>query len=213
MSVEDLTEMLDAACKSLVEARGGSYSSMEDLKKVAVWLTSQRRFGLLLVGSVGTGKTTIARAIAAVINHLQFGRVNYEKDGVRYKGFVSYGEWQQEGVNYVSEVSAIDICRIASTDQVRYESIMKDSALFIDDLGNEPTAVKNYGSEVSPVAELIDYRNDKQMFTIATSNLSPRMSDGKSQFYERYGDRTSSRMGELFDIITIKGQDHRKEAK
>lgn len=207
----DIAKVLDNMCRLIVESRGGQYQPIEEIGRIARWLEKPHRHGLLLLGNVGSGKTTIARAIRKVINHLDIGRFIDNKGLMIAKGWIAYGKIKNESTNWMNEVSAVNLCRIVESD--KFDKAKECAALMIDDIGSEPEIVKVYGNEQSPVAELIDWRNDHQLFTIATSNLSTRTSLGVNQFLERYGDRTASRISELFDVIIIKGQDHRKGDK
>lgn len=204
----DIAKVLDNMCRLIVESRGGKYQPMEEIGRIARWLEKPHRHGLLLIGNVGSGKTTIARAIREVINHLDIGRFIDDKGLMIAKGWIAYGNIKNESTNWMNEVSAVSLCKIANTD--KFDRLKSSAALMIDDIGSEPEVVKVYGNEQSPVAELIDWRNDHQLLTIATSNLSTRTSLGVNQFTERYGDRTASRIAELFDVIIIRGQDHRQ---
>ena len=76
--------------------------------------------------------------------------------------------------------------------------------LFIDDIGTEPASVKRWGNEFSPVLELLYARYDRQLFTIATSNLKD------SDFGERYGIRIADRMEEMFERIYYQNKSYRK---
>lgn len=205
---KDIAKVLDNMCKGIVESRGGTYQPIDEIGRIARWLEKPQRHGLLLLGNVGSGKTTIARAIRETINHLEIGRFIDEKGLMIAKGWIAYGRIKNESTNWMNEVSAVNLCRIVESD--KFDKAKNCAALMIDDIGSEPEIVKVYGNEQSPVAELIDWRNDNQLFTIATSNLSTRTSLGVNQFLERYGDRTASRMAELFDVIKINGKDHRK---
>lgn len=204
----DIAKVLENMCKFIVEGRGGTYKPIEEIGRIARWLEKPHRNGLLLLGNVGSGKTTIARAIREIINHLEIGRFTDNNGLMIAKGWIAYGKMKNESNNWMEEVSAVNLCRIVGSE--KFEKAKNCAALMIDDIGSEPDVVKVYGNEQSPVAEIIDFRNDNQLFTIATSNLSTRTSLGVNQFLERYGDRTASRMTELFDVIIIKGKDHRK---
>jgi DNA replication protein DnaC len=76
--------------------------------------------------------------------------------------------------------------------------------LFVDDIGTEPASVKSWGNEFSPVTELIYARYDRQLFTIATSNLKD------TDFGERYGSRISDRLEEMFERVFYQNKSYRK---
>lgn len=132
----------------------------EVITKAAEWLSGDHKSGLLLYGSVGSGKTTMADAICKLL------------------GF--YGK-------IVISTTALDISRAAREDSERYNFILNSQMLCIDDMGIEPITVKNYGSEISPFVELIYHRYKKNLFTIVTSNLVDE--DIKEVYGERVSNR------------------------
>ena len=75
---------------------------------------------------------------------------------------------------------------------------------FVGDKGTETGWVKRCGIRYSPLTELIYARYDRQLFTIATSNLS------ESDLRERYGDRIADRLQEMFERIHYRNKSYRK---
>lgn len=213
MPQADVQRLISKLCAKQVVERGGRTYTATMTDKAAEWLCRQHRHGLLICGNVGSGKTTLARAMRELINRLTPRKVDYEKDGVRYYGWCASEPFTDQPTNWMDEVSATELCRLAQNNRDEFERVKKSMMLFIDDLGTEPLTVKNYGTELSPVAEVVEWRNDKQLMTIATTNLSPATKGGANELLEFYGTRTESRMSELFDVLTMKGGDKRKEAK
>ena len=76
--------------------------------------------------------------------------------------------------------------------------------LAIDDLGKEPAEVMNYGNIINPMVELIEKRYKRQLFTLATTNLTPR------QIREKYGARMADRFNEMFNVVIFKSESYRK---
>lgn len=77
----------------------------------------------------------------------------------------------------------------------------------LDDVGTEQPTVKHYGTEISWFKDFIEtYYLDKQPFNklIITTNLTGE------EIEERYGRRVRSRMREMFNQISLKGEDLRK---
>ncbi len=190
---EDLRDMVEQAYRHEVARRNGRVEWTSDLERkistVAKWLINGKKPGLLLFGSIGSGKTTLARAIMRTINYLYYS---------------VYRDQRKE----IAEISALNLVKlIASGEKPDEESFLrfqKREMVFIDDLGLEPAAIKNYGNEILPVVDLLYYRHDRMLFTICTSNLDM---DGLE---EKYGKRTGSRFYEMFNRIGFTNEDYRK---
>ena len=76
--------------------------------------------------------------------------------------------------------------------------------LAIDDLGTEPAEVLSYGNVLSPVIDLLSRRYDDQLFTIVTTNLTPK------QIREHYGERMADRFNEMFERIIFDNPTYRQ---
>lgn len=155
------------------------------IDKAAKWLTGNHKPGLLLHGTVGNGKTTLARAIGSLI-------------GVLYES--PYSDRRK----MVLTVSALELADIAKNQPERFDSIKKAELLAIDDVGTEPSVVKVWGNEISPFVDTIYYRYDRQKFTIMTSNLNAE------DLADKYGERIADRFAEMFDRIAFENYSYRK---
>jgi DNA replication protein DnaC len=78
----------------------------------------------------------------------------------------------------------------------------------IDDLGEEHSSIKRYGTEINVGIDTLTQRHqlytNKGYLTFATSNLNAEM------MAKKYGKRIESRMHEMFNIIGVTGNDLRK---
>ena len=143
--------------QSEVERRNMKYVSdeatLEKIGKAAKFLCGNGKFGLLLYGTVGSGKTTLAKAICNIIGILYNSDLSSERKGV-YR------------------ISALNLAKSIADDPTYFNKLKNQELLFIDDVGTEPASVKSWGNEFSPVTELIYARYDRQLFTIATGTES-----------------------------------------
>lgn len=77
------------------------------------------------------------------------------------------------------------------------------SVLVIDDLGVEPSVWCNYGENRHPLAELLYRRYDRNATTIFATNL------GYPELEERYGERVTDRLKEMFVCLEYLGESYR----
>lgn len=184
-----IDEMLRMCYKAEVERRRIAFRpdapTLEKISKAAKWLCGDYKVGLLLYGSVGSGKTTLAKAICNLIGILYGSNISTFSKGI-YR------------------VSALDLAKRIVEDPASYARLKTQEMLFIDDVGTEPESVKSWGNELSPVTELLYARYDRQLFTIATSNL------GDDEIVRRYGVRIADRMEEMFERLHYTQKSYRK---
>lgn len=155
------------------------------IDKAAKWLTGDFKVGLMLYGSVGSGKSTLGRAISNLIGILYDSSKFQERKTVR-------------------RISSLEVAKSISDNPDLFNRLKNDELLFIDDIGTEPASVKSWGNEFSPVVELIYSRYDKQLFTIATSNL------GENDLEQRYGLRIYDRIQEMFERVSYHNESYRR---
>lgn len=190
MQVDEAEQYIRGAFEAQVELRGGAvqYDEMtvRNLRLVAETLAGDsHKFGLLLAGTCGNGKTTMMRAVQSVV--MLLNNTYYNRSG------------QCIG-NRLLE--AKDIAQLSDKDGqlTAYQTI---PLLFLDDLGREPTEVMRYGNVTSPITELLEYRYNQRLTTIVTTNLEP------SEIREKYGDRIADRFNEMFVVVRYTGASYR----
>lgn len=157
----------------------------ERIGRVAKWLREGRKPGLMLFGTVGNGKTTMATAACELI------------------GIIHDSAWQSER-KFVRRIAAPDLVSMKLSDEPRFEVYKKAEMLFVDDLGTESASIKSYGNEMTPIIDLLYYRYDQQLFTITTSNLD----DASARSF--YGERLADRFSEMFDKLSYTNPSYRQ---
>jgi len=143
--------------------------------------------GLLLMGKTGTGKTVYLKSLA-----LMMGYTNNFKFKI-YTGFDMEHIYQLDSNNM----------KVFNLEQA-----LKSKMFGIDDLGEEHTTIKRYGTEINVGIDTLTKRHraftDNGYLTFATSNLN------STTLANKYGARIESRVHEMFNLIGVKGEDLRK---
>jgi DNA replication protein DnaC len=188
-----------AMYQSEVRGTGRAWREESILKEritcLAEYLTSDdERFGFMLLGSAGNGKTTLLRAFQHLL--LLLGQLpNCEEN---------YG---LKPGTYMRICRATDYVFYASNSQ-RYDltiRAIRDAPLLgIDDLGQESLSLQSYGNIMFPIIDLLEYRYSRRLFTAATTNYSAKELVGK------YGERLADRFREMFFRIAFNFDSLRK---
>lgn len=85
-------------------------------------------------------------------------------------------------------------------DDARVERILRTRLLVVDDLGTEPSTIRDFGAALF---ELVDTRQTRDVLTILTSNGT------EAEFVARYGDRTYQRMCHSGVVGSVAGRNLR----
>ena len=185
---EALEEMLTQIYRKAVESRGIEFQDITGtevgakIQKVVEWMTgSPVRSGLIFQGTIGSGKTTLTYAMYGLYKQLA-SPVIYTTAYDLHTQFKHYLEKEDS----------------------RYEEILKAKYLFLDELGSEPERCQSYGTDYTPVQNLISCRYDRKLPTVATTNLAD------DKILDRYGPRMMDRINEMFSILRFKGDSYRK---
>lgn len=183
--------------KAEVEARYCVFEPNEQLKdnayNAARLLTSRddKRFGIMLNGYTGTGKTVFATALKRVID--------------------SYKLVHDPDANYiqiyeVNKYSAKNLWKQGIKDPNALSEKQSCLAILIDDLGEDAKEAVIYGNVLTPIVDLFEYRYEQRLFTIATTNLDP------PELMQKYGERVASRLSEMMLTLTFTHKDYRIES-
>lgn len=191
MSLKDVSNMLYLCYKNEVEKRCMEFkpdtATKDRVERVARWLQSaDGKAGLLLYGSCGTGKSTMAKAVCALIDYLYESSYDSEKRQVLICSAYNISKYCQDVPKY-------------------YDRLKTEELLFIDDMGIEPLQVKLFGNECSPLTELLYARYDYRRWTIISTNLDD------VKISERYGERIGDRINEMFGKLYFNGKSYRSD--
>lgn len=149
---------------------------------IAWHLTTPRKLGLYLMGSMGSGKSTMMYAMQDAINEF-------------CKKHNDIGIIIRDAGQIVREIQenkpTIDYCGVADM-------------LAIDDLGKEPTEVLRYGTHIQPLVEIFEQRYNRMLPMLITTNLE------RKQVAEKYGRRIADRFNEMFEVIVFNEESYRK---
>lgn len=191
----DAANGIYAAVRAEVAQRGKDLifdaDTRSHIEKAARWMTNpEGKFGLLLMGTPGNGKTSMLYAIARLIAFVTEETNGYSK---------------RQSVNIVTAREITRLCASEDeSDRKAYNSLYTEKMLGIDDLGEEPREVMVWGRIEQPLEQLLSSRYAKQQFTIITTNLDKKLLE------EKYGVRIYDRFKEMMDIITFTNPSYRK---
>lgn len=171
-----------------VELRRQPFHTSKELsayiEAAAHWLHDGQKFGLLLCGLPGNGKTTLMKAIVSLINICEMKDEFGETVGV-----YSY--------------DAREVTRINRDNYDAFKKVCRRPVLALDDLGLEPAEVLDYGNVLSPVIDLLSVRYNEQLPTLVTTNLT-----GKD-IRTKYGNRIADRFNEMMQVIIFSNGSYR----
>lgn len=180
MSSDDAAQYIDAVLRLEVESRGNSFKDSEELQdhiiQIARLFTEPTaKFGILLCGGVGNGKSSMMYALRSLIRSLE----------IPFKGTTSGGTYflKVESAKYLSNEIKLDWKNMLTFRDL--------NMLGIDDLGEEETVIQSYGNRQTPLIDLLSYRYSRMLFTMVTTNLTP------TQIRTVYGDRIADRFNEM----------------
>lgn len=177
-----LRRILRVNYKGEVMARGKELDAIEALRVTEIaeaWITgcSASNPWLFLSGSVGTGKTTLMRAM----------RTTLELHDIPCKMFKA------------SDLRALFIDNVEETDRCLLQGNWC-RVLFIDDIGVEQGEIKYYGNVIQPFIKVVEERYNRRLPMVVSTNLSGE------EIKARYGVRTIDRIRELATALTYEGR-------
>ena len=204
LTPQDALDLLAAAYCYEVQRRQRKFildaNTESNLIRLAEYLTQPTpKFGIMCCGTCGNGKTTLLYAFQRVVNYLQDRR------------HFSFLDTENRQFKASIEIfRAKEIAQI-SRDRNQFKEIMQRPMLAVDDMGTEAAEVYDYSNINTPVADLIDYRYNHQLFTFITTNLVAKKKDDRDVTIRmKYGDRIADRFNEMLHVIIFKDITYRK---
>lgn len=156
-----------------------------------VMVKKSPKFGILLGGTWGNGKTTMMKAFRRAVNEV------YNSGG--FSGVMDE-YWKPE----FQIVEAEEFNEIAR-DRKEFKKYASIRMLGIDDLGKESARVMDYGTVLEPIKRLLEIRYSKQLFTFITTNKT------RQQLDNSFDGHIGSRLEEMFHRIGFSSEiDYRK---
>lgn len=170
-------EVSNRGCNLIVN----SETTQAIIKTANLLVADDGKLGILYCGKCGNGKSTMLHAIAGMLDCLcERGK---SKD-------------------MMTVLSARKIAEL-STDNVIFSNICNQPLLGIDDLGTEAPEIVNFGNIIRPLTQLLEYRYDRQLYTIITTNLPPK------DIGTIYGERVADRFRETITPIVFTSKSYR----
>lgn len=172
----------DDASLSALDMESADRASFEMLK---AWRPDDR-FGFLIVGPAGCGKSFALQALA---KEIVFGNETFSR--------------RQQDLKWFPVSGGLDrIRREMSEDHERYKrDIMKTDYLFVDDLGAEN--LTEWARE--QIYQIFEHRLNFGLTTFVSSNCT--LEELKTRYHERF----VSRLKEVCVILQLKGRDRRTD--
>lgn len=156
-------------------------STLGTVQRIAAWMTGGRRPGLMLTGEVGTGKTTMMRAMRDVLR--------------------SYG--REAKMFIASDFRALFV----DNEELTNDQILGGRwcrFLLLDDVGTEAREIRDFGNVIWPFPRIVEARYNKALPLIFTTNLS---ADAIAQ---EYGSRVWDRLRQMCDVVTYNDESFRQ---
>lgn len=162
-------------------------AAADHINQMCQWLLNSDKWGVIMMGSVGNGKTTLMNATMSLLNTAYSNTPG--ENGMR-KRFT------------ILNMPAKDIAAASR----KGEDVYGDNIVVcgIDDLGEEPKEVWSYGNAITPIIDILEERYKNRKITLVTTNLD---AEGLNK---KYGDRVTDRLREMMQVIVFTNPSYRK---
>ena len=145
VSEQDIIKALDKVLYDIIEG-SAEVVKREEYKQIVSWLQDNQGKGVILLGGIGQGKTTICQYVIKPI----------------LEAYQVFGQ-----NNAVTFVDAKDMGKKVKS----YEDSLPDKAMILDDVGTESETVY-WGESHNSFFELVDYAEKNGIMLIITTNLT-----------------------------------------
>lgn len=172
-------------------------ATKDHIRVAAEWLADPcSKFGFMMTGLYGNGKTTLLLAMCNLINYLFDSACSNDRRSIRILKAKDIARW------------AIDRDKRES-----YENLYYEDMLAIDEVGEEPAELISYGMVYTPIRDLLEERYARQKLTIITTNLVENKKKDIHQIRDHYGERVVDRIREMMKILPFHNESYREEIK
>ena len=130
----------------IYQKTGEAIVNLEKIATLARWMKYGKKDSLIIMGNTGTGKTTLALALADAI-------------GIRNNSPYCYSMTKLE--------------RTLSADSTWFDEVVNENRyIVLDDVGTESREISIYGNRIMLFNELVFARYDNRLPMIITTNLT-----------------------------------------
>lgn len=157
------------------------------VSEIARSLTQPKReFGVMLRGSYGNGKTTLAKAVQTMLGMLNL-QTGYDNHSLR-----------------IAMKGADELAALSAKSPTEFERLLDYDVVIIDDMGKEPEKMMDFGTISRPIARMLAHRYRKRLYTVVTTNLTD------SDILRRYGGDIADRIAEMLLPVTFSAPSFRR---
>lgn len=182
--VDYIRELIGRLYARLVSCRSEVYlyddSVCGRMDALANWLVESPKYGLMLMGSTGTGKTSLAMSLVHALHA------------------------DKAGVCFTSATEIIRSFQYGENGEWVLQRYIRYRVLVIDDLGLESKKCYQYGTQYTPIEDIIRKRSDMRMITIVCTSL------GQSGLKERYPVSVYDRLAFEYEHIFLGEESYRR---
>lgn len=170
--------MLKLCCSMIASKRRRKIDFNEEysggISRIAEYICKDAPlYGFMLKGSVGNGKSTLLEALNEMTN-----------------AFVREG--LSETKHIFKLVTSQEIADAYMRDRTKYNELLNANFVIVDEFGDEPLQVMEYGTPACPIHNFLYERYRRIKFTVIGTNLTLH------SMTQRYDERLIDRLREMY---------------